>query len=171
MAVPQRSVEGTFLTILTLVEAAGPGNRVKAAKRGRRVFHLHSGKSLTAVSRKGARDVSCPSPHCSPRCHMRNAEFAGFPLRTPPQGSCDALVRSRAVSGKRRQDCFKTDGQRYERWQARSTPRGATLFLEGAYYCRWGIHGSLISRLPLIFSSSPGDRMVPVNVVVSLRLG
>jgi hypothetical protein len=43
--------------------------------------------------------------------------------------------------------------------------------LDGAYYCRWGIHGSLISRLPLIFSSSPGDRMVPVNVVVCLRPG
>jgi hypothetical protein len=50
------AVEGTLLTILTLVEAAGPGNRVKAAKRRRRVCHLSSGKSLTAFSKKGRRD-------------------------------------------------------------------------------------------------------------------
>src|SRR5216117_376411 len=61
-----------------------------------------SGKSLSAVSRKGARDVSCSFPYCSPRCHMKNA-----PVRCLPYPS-------------ERRSRFKTDGQRHERWQARA---------------------------------------------------
>src|SRR5437762_3376168 len=66
-------------------------------------------------------------------------------------------------------DCFKADGQRHERWQARSNGAGRDSLLGWSLLLRWGIHGSLISRLPLIFNSSPGDRMVPVNGVVALR--
>src|SRR5437764_116396 len=118
------------MTILTLVEAAGPGNPVKAARLGRRSSILYSGKPLSAVSRKGARDsgkplsavsrkdardVNCSFPHCSPRCHMKNAPVRCLPYpfeRRSLEGSGDALGRSWAVSGKRRKDCFKTDGQR-----------------------------------------------------------
>jgi len=63
-------------------------------------------------------------------------QFAAFPI--PPNAG---VVSKQMVNG-------MSDGK---------LARGATLFLDGAHHCPWGIHGSLISRLPLIFSSSSSD--------------